>query len=71
MRVTGSARFTVTLPISFTTGSAVLTHRGRGGNPMVTDAMLWACDSRPMSTLVILNTTSTGSFTASLIVVGY
>lgn len=71
MRVSGAAKFTVTLPISFTTGSAVLTHRGAGGNTMATDPMLWACDSRPTSTLAILNRVSTGSYVACLIVVGY
>ena len=69
LRVICNKKATITLPITFTTASTCLTHRGGGLNDKAEAAMIWATDSTATSTIKIL--TVSGPYVASMICIGY
>lgn len=70
LRVTCTNKATITLPITFTTASTCLTHKGGGGNNKAEyDGMVWATDGYATSNIQIL---SCGErYAACMICIGY
>lgn len=70
LRVTCTKTATITLPITFTTASTCITHKGGGGNDKAEYAgMVWATDSYATNSVRILS--CGGSYTACMICIGY
>lgn len=70
LRVTCTNKATITLPITFTTASTCLTHKGGGGNNKAQyDGMVWATDGYATSNIQILS--CGGRYAACMICIGY
>ena len=70
LRVTCNKKATITLPITFTTASTCLTHKGNGGNSKAAyEGMVWATDSYATSNIQILS--CSGPYVATMICIGH
>ena len=70
LRVTCTKTATITLPITFTTASTCITHKGAGGNDKAEyTGMVWATDSNATNSVRILS--CGGPYRACMICIGY